>query len=178
MFAAILALPYADTALGGRSPRIRAVRAKADAFVSAERRAQNFGKGQMLLVDTSPERRAFLRFDADLRSGNIKHVSLLVYSHRASATGYEIRLVETPWNERKVTYANAPALSPGFVMSGRLKAKSWKAVDVTSLIGYDERTINFALTTRSHRTLQIASRETKMHGPRLVVERGGGEGEG
>jgi len=174
MIAAIMALPYAQTALGGRRPRINAVRARADAFVSAERRVKNFGKARALLVDSSPERRAYLRFDADLHSGDVKHVSLLVYSRRASAAGYEIRLVESPWTERKINYANAPQLSSDFVISGRLRAKSWKAVDVTSLISYDERTISFALTTRSHRTLELASREAGKQGPRLVVERGDG----
>ena len=53
-------------------------------------------------------------------------------------------------------------------------ARRWKAVDVTSIVeeasgGSDY--VSFALTTRSLDALELASRETGLHGPRLVVER-------
>ena len=159
-----------------REPRIRAVRAKADAFVSGANMNRNFGAASDLRVDASPTFRAFVRFNADVKSGDVQRVSLLLYSRSRSRRGYQVRLVEEPWLERRITFLNAPSLSPTFILSGQLKARSWKAVDVTSIVeeasgGSDY--VSFALTTRSQNAVELASRETGLHGPRLVVERNG-----
>jgi hypothetical protein len=157
-----------------REPRIRAVRAKADAFVSGANMNKNFGAASDLRVDASPTFRAFVRFNADVTSGDVQRVSLLLYSRSQSRRGYQVRLVEKPWLERRITFLNAPSLSPMFILSGPLKAHRWKAVDVTSIVeeasgGSDY--VSFALTTRSQNAVELASRETGLHGPRLVVER-------
>ena len=102
--------------------------------------------------------------------------SLLLFSRNGSRRGYQVRLVEEPWRERKITFLNAPSLSPTFIISGPLKARSWKAVDVTSIVesaSGENDYVSFALTTRSLNAVELASRETGLHGPRLVVERGG-----
>jgi hypothetical protein len=156
-----------------RKPPIRAVRAKADAFVSGANMNKNFGSARELRVDASPTCRAFVRFNVDVRSGDVERVSLLLYSRSRSRRGYQVRLVEEPWRERKITFLNAPSLSPSFIRSGPLKARSWKAVDVTSIVeeaSGGEDSVSFALTTRSPNALELASRETGLHGPRLVVE--------
>jgi len=57
------------------------------------------------------------------------------------------------------------------VRSGPLRAKAWHAVDVTSLVSDDQKYVGFVLTTLSAKGVSFASRETKGHGPRLVVER-------
>jgi hypothetical protein len=157
-----------------RAPRIRAVRAKADAFVSGANMNRNFGAATDLRVDASPTFRAFVRFNVDVRSGNVQRVSLLLYSRSRSRRGYQVRLVEEPWLERRITFLNAPALSPMFILSGPLKARSWKAVDLTPIVeeaSGGEDYVSFALTTRSQNAVELASRETGLHGPRLVVER-------
>lgn len=154
-----------------RGPRIRAMRPMADAFVSEASRTQNFGHARELKVDSSPTFRAYVLFKVDLRSIDVKQVSLLLYSRTRSRAGYQVRLVGERWRERRITFANAPELSPGFVPSGPLRAGAWKAVDVTSLVSGDEKGISFALTTVSPKGAEFASRETGLHGPRLVVER-------
>ena len=164
-----------------REPHIRAVRAKADAFVSGANVNKNFGAAPALRVDASPTFRAFVRFNVDLRSGDVKRVSLLLYSRSRSSRGYQVRRVEEPWRERKITFLNAPSLSPSFILSGPLKARSWKAVDVTSIaeeVSGGDGYVSFALTTRSQNAVELASRETGLHGPRLVVERRGGDSGG
>ena len=162
-----------------REPHIRAVRAKADAFVSGANMNRNFGAAPDLRVDASPTFRAFVRFNVDVRSGNVAHVNLLLYSRTRSRRGYQVRIVDEPWRERRITFLNAPSLSPTFVLSGPLKARSWKAVDVTSIVeeasGAGDDYVSFALTTRSENAVELASRETGLHGPRLVVERTGGD---
>jgi hypothetical protein len=172
---AVESLPGADLA---RGPRIRAVRAKADAFVNGANRARNFGASVDLRVDASPTFRAFIRFKAQrLDSDDVERVHLLLYSRSQSRVGYQIRLVDEPWLERQITFLNAPALSPEFVLSGPLKARSWKAVDITSLAEQlldGEAYISLALTTRSQNAIELASRESGIRGPHLVVEKARG----
>lgn len=176
MFAAGSAQALPGAALD-KEPRIRAVRAKADAFVSGANMAKNFGGTRDLRLDASPTFRAFVRFNVDVSSGDVQRINLLLYSRTRSKVGLQVRLVDEPWLERRITFRNAPSLSPDFVMSRRLKAGTWTAVDVTSIVedaigGGDY--VSFALTTRSHSAVELASRETGLHGPRLVVERDGG----
>jgi hypothetical protein len=164
-----------------REPRIRAVRAKADAFVSGANMAKNFGGARDLRLDASPTFRAFVRFNVDVRSGDVQRINLLLFSRTRSKAGYQVRLVEEPWRETQITFLNAPSLSPDFIISGPLKARAWKAVDVTSLVeeaSGSEDDVSFALTTRSRNAVELASRETGLHGPRLVVERDGGHRRG
>lgn len=164
-----------------RPPRIRAVRAKADAFVSGAKRSTNFGRVQDLRVDAAPRQRAYMRFDVNVKSGDVQHVSLLLWSRTRSRAGYQVRLVEDTWRERAITFANAPELSLDYVASGPLKAGAWKAVDVTMLtdeVSGGDDYVSLALTTASPKGLDLASREAGLHGPRLVVERGGGDREG
>jgi hypothetical protein len=153
-----------------RNPKIRAVRAKADSFVSAASRTKNFGRQRELLVKASPPSRAYVRFNVDLSSGDIQHVTLLLFSRTRSQTGYQVRLAGGKWQERKITYDNAPHASSQFVSSGSVRARSWKAVDVTSLVLGESTGVSFALTTPSANGANFASRETGLHGPRLVVE--------
>ena len=157
-----------------REPTIRAMRAKADAFVTSASRKRNFGASPDLRIGGSPTFRTFVRFKANVKSDDVLRVNLMVYSRHASLAGYQVRLVEEAWHERKITFRNAPSLSSGFVLSGSLKARSWKAVDVTPLLAEldgSEKYVSFALTTRSHKAFALASRETGLHGPRLVIER-------
>ena len=169
---AVETLPGADFA---REPRIRAVRAKADAFVNGANRARNFGASVDLRIDASPTIRTFIRFKAQrLTADDVERVHLLLYSRSQSRMGYQVRLVDEPWREREITFLNAPSLSPDFVPSGPLKARSWKTVDITSLVeelSDGEAYISLALTTRSQNAIALASRESGLRGPRLVVER-------
>jgi hypothetical protein len=158
-----------------REPSIRAVRAKADAFVSDATPRRNFGQARLLAVDGAPTIRTYLRFDVDLRSDDVRHASLLLYSlRRRLRTGYKVRLVSGRWNEREITYANAPEGSPPSVSSGALGAGSWKAIDLTSLVA-GKKAVNLVLSTESTNGALFASRETGRHGPRLVIERQPGE---
>ncbi|MEP6910552.1 MAG: DNRLRE domain-containing protein [Actinomycetota bacterium] len=154
-----------------RGPRIRAVKPKADAFVSAVNRTENFGHWRALKVDSAPIVRSYVTFDVDLRFVDVKQVSLLLYSRTRLRPGYQVRLITDRWRESTITYANAPGLPPDdFVASGPLQAKSWKAVNVTSFVTGGERRMSFVLTTVSRKGAAFSSRETGNHGPRLIVE--------
>ena len=171
LIAAVLSVQTLFGAGLDRGPRIRAVRAKADAFVSEVNRTQNFGHARALRIDSSPTVRTYMAFDVDLKSGEVQQVSLLLYSRTRSRSGYQVRLVVDRFRERRITFANAPTLSGDFVASGPLQAKAWKAVDVTSLVSGRDRYVGFALTSVSPKGAEFASRETGLRGPRLIVER-------
>jgi hypothetical protein len=173
----------AQTLLGAsfdRPPPIRAVRAKADAYVSGANRQTNFGRVQDLKVDAAPRARAYMRFDVNVKAADVLRVNLLLWSRTKSRVGYQARLAYDSWREGRITFANAPSLSPDYMGSGPLKAHAWKAVDVTSLtdqVSDGDGSVNLALTTTSSKGLDLASRETGLHAPRLVVERGGRDGD-
>jgi hypothetical protein len=146
------------TVSSDRLPKIAAFRAKADAHVSVATRSANFGRGQRLTFA--------VRGDGE----EMKRLNLLVYSHTRSQLGYQVRLATRRWNEREITFENAPRPSSRFVSSGPLRARAWKAVDVTSLVGSVDEQVSFVLTTVGMQAITLASRESGLHGPRLVVE--------
>ena len=179
LFAAGVSVAAIPAAGSARHPKITAVRAYADAHVSASAQNANYGKQRGLTVDARPMTRAYLRFELDLKKGNVLRVNLLLYSRMRSQLGYQVRLATDTWRERRITFENAPRVSPRYVSSGRLRARAWKAVDITSLVGEDDGEVNLALTTVAPAGIVFASRESGMTGPRLVVERdddGSGKG--
>lgn len=163
----VAAIPSTDAR---REPRIMAVRAKADAFVTAARREANFAATQRLTVDGRPVTRVYLRFQLGEVEDPVRRVSLLVYTQSRSRLGYQVRLATRPWSERTITFANSPRPSARFVSSGRLRVDAWRAVDVTSLVGSLDAEVSFALTAVGTQAIILASRESGLHGPRLVIE--------
>ena len=154
----------------GRPPKITAIRAKADAHVVAVTRGVNYAHNRRLTIDGRPLTRTYLRFSPRNVDDVVKRVNLLVYSHTSSRLGYQVRLATRSWTERKITFGNAPRPSSRFVSSGQLRAGAWKAVDVTSLVGAVGPQVSFVLTTVGTRAILVASRESGLHGPRLVIE--------
>lgn len=163
----VAAIPSTDAR---RGPRIMAVRAKADAFVTAARREANFAATPRLTIDGRPVTRVYLRFRLGEVEEPVRRVSLLVYTQSSSRLGYQVRLATRPWSERTITFENSPRPSTRFVSSGRLRVDAWKAVDVTSLVGSVDQDVSFALTAIGRRAIILASRESGLHGPRLVIE--------
>jgi acid phosphatase type 7 len=163
----VAAIPSSDTR---RAPKILAVRAKADAYVTAARHEANFAHTPRLTVDGRPVTRVYLRFLPGKVEGPVRRVSLLVYTQSSSRLGYQVRLATRPWSERTITFENAPRPSTRFVPSGRVRVGAWKAVGVTSLVGSLEQDISFALTAVGTRAIILASRESGLYAPRLVIE--------
>jgi hypothetical protein len=166
--AGVAAAPAGDP---GREPKIMALRAVADAHVSAATSEANYGRTRSLHVDASPLVRTYVRFRIGRYQGNVQRVNLLLYSRTRSATGFRVRAVARSWRERRITYENAPRLLAPAVASGRLRAGTWTAVDVTALVdGVEDAEIGFALSTTALRAIELASRESGTTGPRLVLE--------
>lgn len=180
MLAAGLSLAALPASPADKEPRIRAMRAVADSYITESHRIANFGRATGLRVDGSPLSHAFIRFRTRyLYRDDVKQVNLLVFSRTGSRQGFRVRLVTARWREHEITYENAPRLSTRFVASGPIRAKVWKALDVTPLIDREHQQVSFALTTVAPGGLELASRETGLTGPRVVVElENGGGGPG
>ena len=73
-----------------------------------------------------------MRFDANVISGDVEHLSLLVYSQTGSRTGFQVRLVYDRGGEEDHLPERPDGLSD-FMGSGPLKAGKWNVVDVTPL---------------------------------------------
>lgn len=172
MLAAPLSVAAIPAAPAGKEPKFRALRAVADAYVSEDSSRTNFGDGLSLRLDPSPLARAFVRFRTRyLSRDDVKQVNLLVFSRSGARRGFRVRVVTARWREHRITYENAPRLSaPRYIASGPIRPRTWKAVDVTPLVDSDDAEVSFALTTLAPRGLVLASRESGLTGPRLVVE--------
>jgi hypothetical protein len=182
-FAGVLAAGLSVAALPAypthKQPRIRAMRAVADSYVTEANRVANFGRARGLRVDASPLTRAYLRFRTKyLYRDDVKQVNLLVFSRTGLRRGFRVRVVSSRWRERGITYENAPYLPTRFVASGPILARVWKAVDVTPLVDTEDEEVSFALTTVALDGLELASRESGLTAPRLVVELKDEEGGG
>lgn len=164
----VAALPASSS---DKQPRIRAVRPVADSYVTERDRVANFGRERGLRVDSVPLTRSYLRFRTKyLDRDDVKQVNLLVFSRSAVRRGFRVRVVSARWRERDITYENAPDLPLRFIASGPIRQRVWKAVDVTPLVKRQDEDVSFALSTIAQVGLELASRESGMTAPRLVVE--------
>ena len=163
--AAFPAAPYE------KQPKIRAIRPVADSYVTESDRVANYGRARGLRVDAAPLMRSFVLFRTRyLDRDDVKQVNLLVFSRSAVRRGFRVRVVSSRWRERGITYENAPHLPPRFVASGPIRPGVWKAVDVTPLLATQDDEVSFALTTIAPVGLELASRESGLTAPRLVIE--------
>lgn len=171
MLAAGLGIAALPSSSNDRQSEIRAVRPVADSYVTESNRVANFGQAHSLRVDAAPLTRAYLRFRTKyLYRDHVKQVNLLVFSRTGLRRGFRVRVVSPRWRERDITFENAPRLPARYVASGRIRARVWKAVDVTPLVDTQDEEVSFALTTIALDGLELASRESGLTSPRLVVE--------
>jgi hypothetical protein len=143
----------------------------ADDYVSADHPDTNYGKLAELHLDSSPIRRAYLRFDVQGVSGSIVRVTLRLYAKTSSNLGYEVRPVtNNTWSETTLTYNTAPAFGNVASVSGPIKSGTWVTMSVTSLVS-GNGLVSFALTTTDTNTLNLSSREAGLaKAPQLVIE--------
>jgi phosphatidylinositol-3-phosphatase len=167
------------------SPLFR-VTARASASVTPahpKRRA----KSRRLRVGGRGHWRTLLRFDMHT-VGPVARVTLGVWAIRRPRARIVVRAVRSDrsWHERRLTYSHAPRL--GDVAGGwkaprscrrrghghrhghRCKAGQWLWIDVTTAVG-SRRRVSLALTTKTRRTVRIASRRDPRRAPRLLVQR-------
>ncbi|MDX6646534.1 MAG: hypothetical protein QOK40_2261 [Miltoncostaeaceae bacterium] len=144
--------------------------AEADAYVRADLPTANYGVGTTLRPDATPATVAYLRFPLQGVQGTVTSAVLRIRANSSHAVGYAVSAaLGSGWAESSITYGSAPVIAPVPVgSSGPLVAGAWSQVDVTSLVAAGP-TVSMALTTTSGTAMSLASRETGVDAPQLVV---------
>jgi hypothetical protein len=144
----------------------------ADSYVTANKKKANYGTATELRVSGSPLTRSYLRFSVQGVANPVTRATLQLYLTSSSSTGFEVRSVaDTSWSESRITYANAPKVGSAVTASGPFTTGTWLGLDITSLVK-GTGVISVALTSASATAMAVASRETGVNSPQLVVETG------
>lgn len=147
--------------------------AVADAHVRAAEPARNFGTSS-LRTDGSPLINSYLMFDVQGLTGAASKATLRIYASSANSVGVAVAgVANTSWQERGITWSNAPAIGASIRESGPIAAGAWVEVDVTSLIK-GNGLISLALTSSSPTATGFNSREAAANPPTLVIQTGQG----
>lgn len=146
----------------------------ADAYVAGDVAATKYGISSLLKADASPDYHSYLRFNVGDLNGTVTSAILRLYTSSSSATGYQVRRVNTQgWEEGSITFNNAPAVGALIGSSGNFASGNWTSVDVTALIT-GSGVYDLALTTTSSSTMNFNSRDASVNRPELVIQTSAG----
>jgi len=143
----------------------------ADTYVSAASPQSNYGSLAAWLLDSSPDMRAYLRFNVQgLGKTPIKHARLLVYANTGTNQNISVNSIsDSNWDELATNMTNAPAIGNTLASSGAFAGGNWVSLDVTPYVT-GEGTYNFGLTTNSTTALNFRSREAGANAPVLILD--------
>lgn len=143
--------------------------ASEDSYVEAADPGKNNGTKTQVRADGSPVVVSYLKFNLPV-GGAVSSATLRIYVNSNHSVGFNVRgVADSSWSETTITYANAPALGGVTGSSGPFAGGTWVEVDVTSIIG-GGGDLSLALTTTSSTAMSLASRETGVNAPQLVIE--------
>ena len=166
----------ADAKVGGSSsvtPTSKTIIAAADAEVQAASPNTNYGTGTEVVVDTSPNREVFLRFNVTGLSGPVQKAILRLKVNNGTANGPAVASTSANWSETGLTWNTRPALGSLIGNKRAISGNTWVEYDVTTLVRGNG---NYGLALRADSTdgLYLAAREAGANRPHLVVQTGGG----
>jgi hypothetical protein len=128
-----------------------------------------FGTITQIRVDGSPTLVSYLKFNLQGLS-TVSSAKLRIFANSAHSTGFSVRpVVDTSWGETTINFSNAPATGAAAGSSGGIVAGTWIEIDITSLVTGNGQ-LSLALTTTSSTALSLASRESGVNAPQLVVQ--------
>jgi myo-inositol-hexaphosphate 3-phosphohydrolase len=141
--------------------------------------SDSYGKyATMRVRSENPTNHSFLKFEVSGLVSPVSRATLRLYCIDAGEDGGGVYVVsgdhpgtETPWDERTLTWENAPVIvGEPLAEAGEVALDTWVELDVTSAITGDG-TYSFALANRS---IQMAGYSTKEGDapPQLVIETG------
>ncbi len=160
----VLAALLASPAPGARAAT-RVVGATADAYVDASTPKQRFGSASTLRVGSAPTRTAYLRFDLSTVTEPVARATLVL---QGTETGsFDVRRVVENWNERSITFQNAP-VAGAVLGTAQTLGGTERRVDISGVTA--GRMVAVALTSLATPALSFASREAGASGPRLELE--------
>jgi hypothetical protein len=112
----------------------------ADTYVQSDTPTTNYGGLTQVVVDNSPIRNMFLKFNiSGIGNRSIVNVKLRLYCVDGSPFGGEFhRVANTAWSESSVNWNTAPSAAAAILASlGKVSPNTWYEVDVTSLVNGD-----------------------------------------
>ena len=142
----------------------------ADSYVNQSNPNNNFGSNHSIRVDGSPLVHAYLKFDVSGINGTISSVTLRIYANSSSSGGFEVhRVDDNSWQEKTITYNNAPTPGVKVGTSPHFSTHDWVTTDVSGLLNSDG-TLSIVLVGINKTAINLASRDDSNHIPQLLVE--------
>jgi hypothetical protein len=123
-------------------------------------------------VDGSPIVRSYLRFNVQGLNGTVNRVTLRIFANSASSSSLVASGVSNnTWTETTINYNNAPPLGSAIGSSSPVTAGAWISIDITAYVT-GNGAYNLALTTPGSTAISLASRESGVNAPQLIIETG------
>jgi hypothetical protein len=143
----------------------------ADSYVNQSDPSANFGTNKSIRVDGSPQVHSYLRFEVNgISNSPVTKVTLRIYANSASSRGFEVyKVADNNWQEKQITYNNAPSYGDKIGTSTKFPANQWVEVEVSPLLSADG-TVSIAITGINETAINLASRDDNNHKPELLVE--------
>jgi hypothetical protein len=143
----------------------------ADARVEEATPDSNFGTSSRLYVDSSPNRKSYLRFTVTGVSGTVQSARLRLFAFGGSVNGPAVYATDNGWTETGITWANRPSPTGGpFDDEGAVGTNTWIELDVTPIVASGNGTYSFLVDPTSSDGVDIYSKESSSNRPELVLE--------
>lgn len=142
----------------------------ADTYVSSSSPTSNYGSATTIRLDGSPDLHGYLRFNVQGTAGTpITRATLQLYANNTSSLGISaLRVADNTWDEKKVTYNNAPALGSLISSSGFFTSGGWVSLDVTGYV-IGDGVYSFGLTTPGTTTLSFPSLNSGVNYAQIIL---------
>ena len=123
----------------------------------------------MLKNNTSPDTRAYLKFNLTGISGNVTKATFRAFTQTSSGSGYELHSVaDNSWVEPGLTYSNRPAVGGTIGTAVNFTANTWTSVDASTYVK-TPGTYSFEMNGTSTSLKQYSSKEGA-NPPQLVIQ--------
>src|SRR5215212_472130 len=146
--------------------------AVADSHVASTNPGTNYGNSTRLRVQGRPVARSYLLFDVQLPAGaTITGATLKLYTGAGSTLiGYQAyEVADTSWDERSLTFNNAPPFEEQLGTSGAWSMPGYKSVSLPAgYVGNGLNSLGAGTSAASYKTFW--SREEGSNPPRLIVD--------
>jgi hypothetical protein len=146
---------------------ILALKPVADSYIDSEKQDTNYGSAAALRIDGSPSKRAYLKFDLSGMGGEIERVLLRIYAQTRISGRFELRQADGDWEERTLTFLNAPQAGEILLTGDPVTTGYWAEVDVTNLVPLDG-SFTFVISTNAKTQTALGSKESA-NPPELLI---------
>ena len=107
----------------------------ADSYVESDLPSTNFGSSAVLKNNTTPDTRAYLKFNLAGISGTVTKATFRAYTQTSSGSGYELHgVADNSWVEPGLTYSNRPAVGGTIGSAVNFTANTWTSVDASTYV--------------------------------------------